>query len=213
MKKQLSLLVIASLSSSVYATEFFIGAGGGYQGAKGEVSDSEFGTFSDNAKGGAFHIRAGLYLEDNHRFTATINHMVDSSLYRNRLNEEPEHVSSGVDLAQTEYLISYDYLHALTSDLSLFGGATVGLVNNRVEMSIYNRDTGDGASHKASHTDFTYGLQVGAQYQILDNLSADLQYRHMFESYDNTINWESGETTKVSIPYNNQISLSFDYRF
>ncbi|MEF1291828.1 outer membrane beta-barrel protein [Vibrio sp. M260118] len=213
MKKHLSLILLATLSTSAYATEFFIGGGTGYQSMKGEINDSEFGIFDDKAQGAAFHLRGGVYLDQNHRFTATINHMVDSSFHRNRLNQEPENLSSSIDLAQTEYLVSYDYVHAMTADLSVFGGATAGWVNNRVEMSIYDRDSGDSASHKASQTDVTYGLQVGAQYKILDNLSADLQYRHMFESYSDTINWDNGDTTKLSIPYNNQISLSFDYRF
>lgn len=212
MKKTLGLLMIASLSSSAYAADFFIGAGTGYQGTKAEINDSEFGIFNEKAQGAAFHIRAGLYLEDNHRFTATINHMVDSKLYGNSLGQDPVGQSLNIDLAQTEYLVSYDYIHAVTSDFSVFGGATIGLVNNRVEMSYYETDGGYSDSHKGSQTDFTYGFQVGAQYKIMDNLSADLQYRHMFESYSETDEWEYG-STKLSIPYNNQISLTLDYRF
>ncbi|NOH79394.1 porin family protein [Vibrio sp. RE86] len=213
MKKSLGLIVLTSLCSPAYAVDFFLGGGGSYQSMKGEIADSELGSYSDNAQGGAFHLRGGLYIDNTHRLTATINHMTDSSLYRNRLNQEPEDISTGIDLSQTEYLISYDYLYAVSSTVSLFGGATAGLVNNRVEANFYDRSNGDNASHKGSQTDFTYGLQAGLQYKIMNNLSADLQYRHMFESYSETINWETGDSTTLSVPYNNQISFSIDYRF
>ncbi|MGF1755187.1 porin family protein [Vibrio makurazakiensis] len=228
MKKTLLTLAVSALSiPSVMANEatsspeiipetsspeFFIGGGLGYHGMKGELDDSQLGKHTENANGGAFHIRAGLYVTENHRVTATINHMGDSHLYRDRLYEGTPGVDAKIDLAQTEYLISYDYIHPINSQVSVFGGATAGLVNNKVNSSY--RDTSDEytASHKGSETDFTMGLQVGAQYKIIENVSVDLQYRHMFESYSETFS-EGDYTTKLSIPYSNEVTISVDYRF
>ncbi len=209
----LAALCTSSFSSFASTTDFFVGIGGGYQSIKADISDSELGSFDDKTRGGSFHLRGGLYLNDNHRFTATINHVVDSNLYRNYLNQEPDDISVGFDLGQTEYLVSYDYLHPISSDLSLFGGVSAGFVNNRLEGKYYDRTTGDNYGYNGSETDFTYGLQAGFQYKIIDNVSLDLQYRYMFESYSHTTHFGEGDSIQASVPRNDNISLTLDYRF
>ncbi|MGF1694838.1 outer membrane beta-barrel protein [Vibrio lamellibrachiae] len=217
MKKVLLTLSIAlATSPAAFATEFFIGGGAGYHDAKIELNDSEFGTATENANGASFHIRAGAYLTENHRVTTTINHMGDSNVYRNRLSDVPENIDVQLELAQTEYLISYDYIYSVGDKLSIFAGATAGIVNNKANGFIVEKPTsGDQTefSHKGSESDFTYGLQVGTQYKIMNNMSLDLQYRHMFESYSHATNWSEGETTELSIPSHSELSVSLDYRF
>ncbi|WP_221076328.1 outer membrane beta-barrel protein [Agarivorans aestuarii] len=218
MKNTLLALVIGGLTShSVLANEFFIGGGAGYQNVKVDASDTLLSNYSTDAGRAAIHVRGGVYLSENHRVTATINYMSDATVYRNALGEYPSHFDSKAQLAQNEYLLSYDYLHPLSENFSLFGGATVGLVNNKAKLSIEHKPQ-DGNpssrySHQSSKTDFTYGLQLGMQYKLTESLSVDVQYRHMFESYSEGFTRESGESTSLSFPYSNTYTVSLDYRF
>ncbi|MDO6762632.1 outer membrane beta-barrel protein [Agarivorans sp. 1_MG-2023] len=213
MKKALLALSFATLfTSSAYSTEFFVGGGAGYQKVNVEASDSEYGSRATDAGRAAFHIRGGVYLNENHRLTATINYMSDANVYRNNLGG----VDTQIELAQNEYLLSYDYIQPISDKFSVFGGATIGAVHNKGKFWLEEKPVGGGVSsysHQANQTDFTYGLQIGMQYKILDNLSMDVQYRHMFESYSNDIHWETGEKTSFSLPHSNAYTISFDYRF
>ncbi|WP_411990785.1 outer membrane beta-barrel protein [Agarivorans sp. DSG3-1] len=217
MKKTLLAFSLSTLSiPSAFAAEFFVGAGGGYQNVKVEASDSEFGNRSANAGRAAMHLRGGVYLNENHRLTATINYMSDANVYRSHLGQHPSRIDTQLELAQNEYLLSYDYIQSISDKFSVFGGATVGAVHNKGKFWLEEKPLGGGVSsysHQASQTDFTYGLQIGMQYKILDNLSVDIQYRHMFKSYSNDIHWENGEKTSFSLPHSNAYTISFDYRF
>lgn len=215
MNKPLLVLAISSLTTTTaianesaptpelmpeqIKTEFFVGGGLGYHSAKAEVSFDGMKE-SKKAKGAAFHIRGGAYIQENHRITGTINFTNDNELID---YEFAEGDVTTLDLRQTEFLISYDYVHALNNDFSVFGGASTGFVTNKATLdnTIYGED-------KGSETDFVYGLQAGVQYKIMKNVSADLQYRHMFESYS-----ESEFGVKASVPNNSEFTVSVDYRF
>ncbi|WP_454442714.1 porin family protein [Vibrio bathopelagicus] len=185
-------------------TEFFVGGGLGYHSAKAELSalgQKE----SKTAKGAAFHIRGGAYIQENHRITGTINFTGDTELWHSR--EDQDEIN--LDLAQTEFLLSYDYIHTINSQFSVFGGATVGMTQNTFKGEYIDLDDSlENESAKSKETDFVYGLQAGVQYKIMKNVSADFQYRHMFESYS-----ESAEGVKLSVPNNSEFTVSVDYRF
>ncbi|MCW8335384.1 porin family protein [Vibrio sp. SCSIO 43135] len=210
MKKALLALTIASLTApAAMATEFFIGGGMGYHSAKIKLEENDGYSNRETATGSAFHIRGGAYLTENHRITATINYTGDNKLHR-------EHGENGgkfaADLAQTEYLLSYDYVHAINSEFSVFGGPTIGFTTNEATLALSHSELPRATIQaEESSTDFVYGLQAGAQYKITNNISADFQYRYMFESYSTTLDnqWES----KITVPNNSEFTISLDYRF
>lgn len=180
-------------------TEFFVGGGLGYHSAKAELSGYGHKE-SKTAKGAAFHIRGGAYIQENHRITGTVNFTGDNELVNYNWGQGDV---TTLDLNQTEFLVSYDYVHALNNDFSIFGGASTGFVKNKLTI----KDTEFG-KESGSETDFVFGLQAGVQYQIIKNVSADFQYRHMFESYS-----ESELGVKASVPNNSEFTVSVDYRF
>ncbi|TCV31610.1 porin family protein [Vibrio crassostreae] len=215
MKKTLLVLAISSLTATtVFAsesaptpelmpepikTEFFVGGGLGYHSAKAQISGPGFKE-SETAKGTAFHIRGGAYIQENHRITGTVNFTGDNELVNYNWGQGDV---TTLDLNQTEFLVSYDYVHALNNDFSVFGGASTGFVKNKLTI----KDTEFG-KESGSETDFVFGLQAGVQYKIMKNVSADFQYRHMFESYS-----ESVKDVKLSVPNNSEFTVSVDYRF
>ncbi|CDS96353.1 outer membrane beta-barrel protein [Vibrio coralliirubri] len=213
----LSTLALASTSVSAFDLnpEFFVGGGVGYHHAKfeykfnevDEVDGNASGKESNTAKGAAFSVRTGAYLTPNHRVTLTANFTGDNELYKYSDGDLDE-------LKQSEYLASYDYFHYLNSEFSLFGGVTAGIVQNK-HTEIWNEET---SRVKETHkeTDFTYGLQVGAQYKINTNWSADLQYRHMFESssVSESNSWDTGYYKDTyTVKNHGELTLSVDYRF
>ncbi|MEG3692887.1 outer membrane beta-barrel protein [Vibrio coralliirubri] len=215
----LSTLALASTSVSAFDLnpEFFVGGGVGYHHAKFESKwtevaegDSWSDKESDTAKGAAFSVRTGAYLTPNHRVTLTANFTGDNELY----SDSDEYGKETQNLKQSEYLASYDYLHYLNADFALFAGVTAGVVQNTITFEYKDIDGTD--KEKDKETDFTYGLQVGAQYKINSNWSADLQYRHMFESTSVSDSWNDeygyGNDT-FTVKNNGELTLSVDYRF
>ncbi|MBE8575033.1 outer membrane beta-barrel protein [Vibrio sp. OPT18] len=213
----LSTLALASTSVSAFDLnpEFFVGGGVGYHHAKfeykfndvDEVDGNASGKESNTAKGAAFSVRTGAYLTPNHRVTLTANFTGDNELYKDSYGDLDE-------LKQSEYLASYDYFHYLNSEFSLFGGVTAGIVQNKHTVSW--DEEGDSGKETNKETDFTYGLQVGAQYKINTNWSADLQYRHMFESssVSESDSWDTGYYKDTyTVKNHGELTLSVDYRF
>ncbi|WP_210447490.1 outer membrane beta-barrel protein [Vibrio crassostreae] len=222
MKKTLLVLAISSLTATTaianesaptpelmpepIKTEFFVGGGLGYHSAKAQISEPGFKE-SKKAKGAAFHIRGGAYIQENHRITGTVNFTGDNELWHSGVTDYDDEIN--LDLAQTEFLVSYDYVHAINSQFSVFGGATVGMTQNTFKGEYINLiDSSQNGSAKSKETDFVYGLQAGVQYKLMKNVSADFQYRHMFESYS-----ESVDDVKLSVPNNSELTVSVDYRF
>ncbi|MCK6262054.1 porin family protein [Vibrio sp. ZSDE26] len=214
MKNTLLALTIATLAApSVMATEYFVGGGLGYHSATTEIKAG--GESRDKkSKGSAFHIRGGAYLAENHRVTGTINFTGDNDLINSGVYDisgEGFDMETNIDLAQTEFLISYDYIHNLNEKFSVFGGATIGMVKNKLTIDHTDFDDSDYSfKESGDESDFVYGLQAGVQYKITNEISADLQYRHMFESYSET---GPNDVVKYSIPNNSEFTISLDYRF
>ncbi len=215
----LSTLALASTSVSAFDLnpEFFVGGGVGYHHAKFESkysevyeSDNWSGKESNTAKGAAFSVRTGAYLTPNHRVTLTANFTGDNELY----SDSDEYGKYTENLKQSEYLASYDYLHYLNAEFALFAGATAGVVQNT--LTFEDKYNGETSKDKYKETDFTYGLQVGAQYKINANWSADLQYRHMFEStsVSQSESWDNGYYKDThTVKNHGELTLSVDYRF
>ncbi|MCW8328523.1 porin family protein [Photobacterium sp. SDRW27] len=161
----ISTLALASAAASpVFAadTEWFVGAGAGYQ------EDSIKG-----ASGGedmTYQLRGGAILNDHHRVMGTYSYMDKSS--------------------QNMFLASYDYLLPVAQNVNLFAGVSAGAADSKI----------DGKSS----TDFVWGGQVGAMYEINDNWSTDLTYRYLDQDY-------SENNTKID--YSQQVVLSVDYKF
>lgn len=216
----LSTLVLASTSASAFDLnpEFFVGGGVGYHHAKLEaeyldfddVDGRYFNKESNTANGVAFNLRAGAYLTPNHRVTLTANFTGDNELY----SESYEDGKYTENLKQAEYLASYDYFHYLNSDFALFAGVTAGVVQNTATFE--DKDIDGTYKSKSKETDFTYGLQIGTQYKINSNWSADLQYRYMFEStsVSESESWDTGYWKDTyTVKNHGELTLNVDYRF
>lgn len=93
-------------------------------------------------------------------------------------------------LEQNKYLASYDYLMPADNDINFFVGATLGASDS--EMS------------GESSTDFVWGAQVGAMYEINQDWSTEISYRYLDQDFD-----EKG----LEIKNSQQVMLTVDYRF
>ncbi|MGR5063783.1 porin family protein [Photobacterium sp. DNB22_13_2] len=92
--------------------------------------------------------------------------------------------------SQNMFLASYDYLVPVHQNVNLFAGVSAGVADSKINGS--------------SSTDFVWGGQVGAMYEINDNWSTDLAYRYLDQDY-------SKNDTKID--YSQQVVWSVDYRF
>lgn len=160
----LVLASVAALPALAADTEWFVGAGIGYQ------EDKLKGEFERNGEDSTYQLRGGAIIKDHHRLMGTYSYMDKSS--------------------QNLYLASYDYLHPVANRVNLFAGVTAGLADNKINGK--------------SSTDFTWGGQVGAKYDINKNWSTDLTYRYLEQEYN-----EKG----TQIDYSQQVVLSLDYKF
>ncbi|MEZ9230197.1 porin family protein [Vibrio amylolyticus] len=195
MKKVLGIALIAAVSApSAFATsmEYFVGGGFGSHYSEMKVDGYKF-----DDRAGAFHIRGGAYINDVHRVTLTANFAGDAEL--GSISEGDYSLTT--DLNQNEWLASYDYVHAINDQFSVFGGVSAGLIKNKLSLTeVYQGDT---ESISASETDFAVGAQVGVQYALTKELSIDGTYRNMGKSYN-----EDG--IKVT---GSEFAISLDYRF
>ncbi|WP_047049222.1 outer membrane beta-barrel protein [Vibrio mexicanus] len=202
MKNVLSLAILAAVAApSTYATsvDYFVGGGMGYHSATVKVEDGDGDIHKETAKGAAFHIRGGAYIAEDHRLTLTANFTGDNELDALYIGD----AWAKAELAQTEWLASYDYVHGLNEDFSIFGGATVGYIKNK---GIIRGNVGEDFKHSESESDFAFGGQVGVQYHVAQNVSIDGTYRYMGTSY------KSKEfADKVS--NHSEFIVSLDYRF
>ncbi|MGF1726863.1 outer membrane beta-barrel protein [Photobacterium nomapromontoriensis] len=92
--------------------------------------------------------------------------------------------------SQNMFLASYDYLVPVHQNVNLFAGVSAGVADSKI--------SGNSAS------DFVWGGQVGAMYEINDSWTTDLTYRYLDQDY-------SKDNTKMD--YSQQVVWSVDYRF
>ncbi|MCK6263198.1 porin family protein [Vibrio sp. ZSDE26] len=199
MKKVIGLALLAAVSApSAFATSVNYFAGGGFGSHYSEMKG--YGTTLDD-RTGAFHIRGGAYINDVHRVTLTGNFAGDAELFSASGNVAGDDISINGELNQNEWLASYDYVHAINNEFSVFGGVSAGFVKNKTTISWDINGTPDSDSH--SETDFAVGAQVGVQYTLTKELSIDGTYRNMGKSLN-----EDG--IKVT---GSEFAISLDYRF
>jgi opacity protein-like surface antigen len=112
-------------------------------------------------------------------------------------------------------IVSYDYMHSMTDDISLFGGATLGWVKNKATLSgsVSVDDEVISDSESISDRTFQTGLQVGAQYKVNENWTTDLTYRRMFNSMDKKVVWDEDDYERYEVKGHSSLTLSVDYRF
>ncbi|GAB3515011.1 porin family protein [Photobacterium alginatilyticum] len=161
-----TLTLVTVAASPVYAasTEWFVGAGVGYQ------EDSIKGRFDQNGEDGTYQLRGGAILNDHHRLMGTYSYIDKSS--------------------QDLLLASYDYLYPVSKRVDIYAGLSAGFADSKIQTT--------------SSTDFAWGGQIGAIYEINNNWSTDLTYRYIDQNY---------EENDTSIDYSQQIILSVDYKF
>jgi opacity protein-like surface antigen len=235
MKKTLAVVSASLLATPVLANDvqYFVGGGLGgqyisvsegnsYEGEYDNYAYSSDSSSEQTAFGSSIHIRTGMIFSQNHRVTLTANFTGDTEISSYSSSYSDGEWSTGKDeIKQTELLLSYDYIHALNNNVSIFGGATVGTISNELSRSdkgydpYYDEEWSESNSLKGS--DFGYGLQIGAQYKINENWSADLTYRHMFSTLDKSTTliesdrWTETSTGKVN--NHGVFTVTVDYRF
>ncbi|MCW8330988.1 porin family protein [Photobacterium sp. SDRW27] len=163
----ISTLALASIAASpaiAADTEWFVGAGVGYQENKIK------GDSRENGEDSTYQLRAGAIVNDNHRLMGSYGYMDKTS--------------------QDLFLASYDYLHPVAKRFHVFAGISAGVADSKINGK--------------SSSDFTWGGQVGAKYDINDTWSTDLTYRYLDQDYDES---------NTQIDYSQQIVLSLDYKF
>ncbi|WP_047049228.1 outer membrane beta-barrel protein [Vibrio mexicanus] len=192
-----ALTVACTAHASSEHIDFFVGGGIGYHLISINDLESNDNYTPDYM---AFHLRTGLYVNENHRFTLTTNVTGDNEVYARSLALGGE----ALEVNQSEFLLSYDYLHPVTQKLSLFGGVTAGAIRNKLLQS----DSSWLSSWQYSNTstDFSFGGQAGIQFALSSEASVDLTYRYMGSSFDDEL---------VGFEFNDhsELSLSIDYRF
>ncbi|EAR57400.1 hypothetical protein SKA34_06570 [Photobacterium sp. SKA34] len=190
MKKSiLSTLVLAGIvSAPAMATnvETFMGGGVGYQ------LDNFKDAAKMNSEDASYQIRGGVIVDNHHRLMATYGYKKDN------FNIASDEATIKAKHKQDLYLVSYDYLVPVTSNINLFAGASMGAAHNKLTAKISEE------SLKNSSTDFVWGGQLGAMVQLTDNISSDLTYRYLDQNY---------KTDGVRLKGTEQVVWSVDYKF
>ncbi len=205
MKKIISLAVVAALSApAAYANtvEYFVGGGMGYHNSKAKVSIDGLGSSSETASSAAFHFRGGAYVNENHRFTLTANFVGKDDIY----DYDLVLIQEQGKLSQSEWLASYDYIHPLANNVSIFGGVTAGFINNK--LSVSGTDWIGTYSYSDSERDLALGAQIGTQVRLDANWSIDATYRYMGTSYE-----EKNDFVRLAVDNHSEFTVSLDYRF
>ncbi|GGI80559.1 outer membrane beta-barrel protein [Shewanella gelidii] len=181
----LASVMAFSFTAPTMASDWFIGGAVGTQKDKYEVNSSLEGKSSDKENDAVYQVRAGKYLNDNHRVYGTYSYNSD-------------------DFAtQQSFLMSYDYLVNLgqSNKLNWFIGATAGLNHT-------SPDHGD----LRSKDDFVWGAQTGFNFQLTKNMSTELGYRYLKQDYGSSIT-NGTESTKFGLDNTQQVYFGIDYRF
>ncbi|WP_201797774.1 outer membrane beta-barrel protein [Photobacterium rosenbergii] len=168
MKKMMTSAVIMATMAATPAlamnTDWFVGAGVGYQ------DDKVKGNNASNGEDANIQLRGGAILNDRHRVMGTYGYA----------DKNDQHL----------FLASYDYLLPVHDRVNLVAGVSVGAADNKLNGK--------------SSTDFVWGGQVGAMYEIDRNWSTEITYRYLDQDYS-----EKG----TDIDYTQQVVWSVDYRF
>lgn len=209
--KKLTLLTLAASVVAVPAmatnVEYFVGGGLGGQFNGVTISDEDGKWFDESGNAMNMHLRGGLVIEQNHRVTFTANFAGDAELFSHTDSDGEKEI---YELKQSEFLVSYDYLHNIAKDIDLFVGVSTGWVKNKLSGEYIYDDITEKDS--ISDTSFAMGFQVGAQYRIDNNWSTDLTYRHMFSSMDKKFG-DDEYFERVEVEGHGALTLSLDYRF
>ncbi|UXI04431.1 porin family protein [Photobacterium sp. TY1-4] len=160
----LTLAAVAATPAFAVSTDWFVGAGVGYQ------EDSIKGANDQNGEDVAVQLRGGAILNDHHRLMGTYSYMDKSE--------------------QNMFLASYDYLMPVAQKVNLFAGVSAGVADSEIGNE--------------SATDFVWGGQVGAMYQINEQWSTDLTYRYLEQDY---------EEHQTKLENSQQLMWSVDYKF
>ncbi len=192
-----ALTVACTSHASTENVDFFVGGGVGYHLMS--VQDFDFND-SYTPDYMAFHLRTGLYLNESHRFTFTTNVTGDNEIYAHSIALGSE----TLEVNQSEFLLSYDYIHPIGQNLSIFGGVTAGAIRNTLTLSDSNWLSSD--QYSSTSTDISFGGQAGVQFAISSEASVDVTYRYMGSSFDD-------EIIGVKLNDHSELTLSLDYRF
>lgn len=153
--------LIPSIANAALEIEPFFGVGTGMNIDRAN---------SDNDLSGSMQLRGGITLEENHRFMLSYQY------------------SDGME--QSNYLASYDYLYPVSSNVSLFTGASAGLSDSKMETG--------------HESESVWGGQVGAIYKFDETASLELAYRYLDQ--DN-------QTMNESLDSTQQFTASIDFKF
>lgn len=161
-----------------------------------QVMAAETTTKTDNKSGTEWFMGAGIGYQNDHTsgLNSTNGEDISYEIRGGAIFNENHRVMATYGymdkLEQNKYLASYDYLMPVGNDFKLFGGATLG--------------ASDSEMNGTDSTDFVWGAQVGAMYEINKDWSTELSYRFLDQDFE-----EQGMEIKNS----QQVMLTVDYRF
>ena len=191
----LSSLALSLLSTSALAADPQWFVGGGLANQNDMVKDKA-DAISFEGSDIAYQIKAGTILEDTHRITAEFN-------YSDNIIKK----ASKAEIKQQSFLISYDYLIPLNNKFNVFAGLTTGMSKAKLTFSEDDYKVSD------SFNKFTWGGQVGADYNINENFTASLSYRILHtDGMKTDFGFEGNDKVKFDVE-SRQIMLGAAYKF
>ncbi|MEZ9708722.1 outer membrane beta-barrel protein [Vibrio breoganii] len=224
MKHALLILSLIPLSTPALSAQldYFMGGGLGGQWANlhttgtysNEPSNNSTLNYSnkDTTLAGIGQIRTGAIINSTHRIMIT-GAWTNELLFQDSTLEDSsgQITKNTTSLKQREVIFSYDYLHPINRHMSIFIGGSAGYINNNLQLAPASQYYND--NQKVKKSDFTYGIQLGAVYKLHDNWSADITYRRMFKSLDQTVESNEADTVNYSLEEYGNITISLDYHF
>lgn len=184
MNKSLVLagLVVASTSMMAMDTQYFIGAGA----EKTNIDTKVSGADGYNSKGKiddtGLSLKTGVILNKAHR--------ISLSLVKYSEN----------DSDVTSILGNYDYLIPINNDFRFFTGLHAGSTKVKVEES----------GESASFSGLSYGVQIGAMYDLTKNIEFELGLGYTKYNVDRT---EDDTWYKLELDKSTSMFAGINYKF
>ena len=195
-------LVLAVFSVPTFAvdSQWFVGGGLGYQNDKVEYTGDK--TDGDDI---VYQLKGGVILNQHHRLTFEYNYS-DNTIFSDSYIEDGLYSNQKDKLKQNLFLLSYDYLIPLNEKFNVFAGLTAGVSNSK---NYYTWSGVENGNYNLSSTDFVWGAQVGAEYNINKNWTTSLAYRYLMTD---DVKYYDGMTNGLDIS-TQQVMLGVAYNF
>ena len=125
---------------------------------------------------GYFSIGAGYNLTDAIRIDATLDHFLSPTLTAKKTAEAGKIKIKG---KITSFLLNGYFDLVKMDEFRLFAGAGVGIASVKYNLDVSATDTeAAGSLKQQSQTNLTTALHLGAGYEVMQNVTAELMYTY-----------------------------------